>query len=105
MPLISIIVPMRNEAEMIAGCVRSLLAQTISPSEYEIIVVDGMSDDASADIVVKLQAESANLVLLKNPSRTMPAGMNVGLRNSSSPIVVVAGAHASFPSDYLEKCL
>ncbi len=90
---------------MIAGCVRSLLAQTISPSEYEIIVVDGMSDDTSADIVVRLQTEAANLVLLKNPSRTMPAGMNVGLRNSSSPIVVVAGAHASFPSDYLEKCL
>jgi glycosyltransferase involved in cell wall biosynthesis len=105
MPLISIIVPMRNEAEMIASCVRSLLAQTISPSEYEITIVDGMSDDASADIVRELKPAAANLLLLKNPSRIMPAGMNLGLRNSSSPIVVVAGAHTSYPPDYLEKCL
>jgi glycosyltransferase involved in cell wall biosynthesis len=105
MHLISIIVPMRNEAATIASCVSSLLAQTISVSKYEIIIVDGMSDDNSAEIVTKLQSAAANLVLLKNPSRIMPAGMNLGLRNSSSPIVVVAGAHTSYPCDYLEKCL
>jgi glycosyltransferase involved in cell wall biosynthesis len=105
MPLISIIVPMRNEAETIASCLRSLLAQTLSLSEYEIIIVDGMSDDNSAEIVAKVKPAAANLVLLKNPSRIMPAGMNLGLRNSSSPIVVVAGAHTSYPSDFLEKCL
>ena len=105
MPAISVIVPMRNEAATIGKCLRSLLSQTIASSEYEIIVVDGISDDSSPEIVLKLQAAAPNLVLLQNPSRTMSAGMNIGLRNASAPIVIVAGAHTSYPSDYFEKCL
>jgi glycosyltransferase involved in cell wall biosynthesis len=105
MPAISVIVPMRNEAKTISSCLRSLLSQTFPPAEYEIIIVDGMSNDGSMEIVLELQAESPNLMVLKNSSRTMPAGMNIGLRHASSPIVVVAGAHTRYPSDYLETCL
>jgi cellulose synthase/poly-beta-1,6-N-acetylglucosamine synthase-like glycosyltransferase len=82
-----------------------LLSQTMPISEYEIIVVDGMSEDNSMPTVLKLQAESSNLVILKNPSRTMPAGMNIGLRHAGSPVVIVAGAHTSYPSHYLETSL
>lgn len=105
MPAISVIVPMRNEAKTISSCLHSLLSQTIPPSEYEIIVVNGMSDDGSMAIVLKLQAESPNLMVLQNPFRIMPAGMNIGLRRARSPIVMVAGAHTSYPSHYLETCL
>lgn len=96
---------MLNEAETIAKCLRSLLSQTISHSEYEIIVVDGMSSDGSAEIVRKLKEGSPNLILLRNPSRTMPSGMNIGLRSARASVIAVAGAHTSYPSDYLEKCL
>src|SRR5882724_1034066 len=105
MPAISVIVPMRNEAKTISTCLHSLLSQTISPSEYEIIAVNGMSDDSSMAIVLKLQAESPNLMVLQNPFRVMPAGMNIGLRRARSPIVMAAGAHTSYPSHYLETCL
>lgn len=105
MPAISVIVPMRNEMKSISQCLRSLLSQTIPCSEYEIIVVDGMSDDGSTETVLKLQAESQNLRVLKNPAHIMPAGMNIGLRHAASPIVMVAGAHASYPSHYLAACL
>jgi cellulose synthase/poly-beta-1,6-N-acetylglucosamine synthase-like glycosyltransferase len=96
---------MRNEARTISQCLRSLLSQTVPHSEYEIIVVDGMSDDGSAAIVRKLQAEASNLVILKNSSRIMPAGMNIGLRRAGSPVVMVAGAHTSYPPNYLQTCL
>ncbi|HEX7961653.1 MAG TPA: glycosyltransferase family 2 protein [Terriglobales bacterium] len=105
MPAISVIVPMRNEAKTISQCLRSLLSQTILPSEYEVIVVDGMSEDGSTAIVRELQAEALNLMLLKNPARIMPAGMNIGLRHARSPVVMVAGAHTTYPSHYLGTCL
>src|SRR6476469_9851700 len=89
-PAISVIVPMRNEAEAIGGCLESLLSQTISISEYEIIVIDGMSDDGSHAIVSNFQARFPNVVLLNNPARIMPAGMNIGLSSASAPILVVA---------------
>ena len=104
-PAISVIVPMRNEAETIGRCLGSLLAQTIHLSEYEIIVVDGMSEDGSHIIVSNLQARFPNVVLLNNPARVMPAGMNIGLRGACASVVVVAGAHTSYPSSYLENCL
>jgi len=104
MPAISVIVPTRNEENTISACLRSLLSQTIPRSEYEIIVVNGMSDDRSMAIVLGLQAESPNLVVLQNPSRIMPAGMNIGLRHAGSPVVIVAGAHTSYPSHFLETC-
>jgi cellulose synthase/poly-beta-1,6-N-acetylglucosamine synthase-like glycosyltransferase len=96
---------MRNEAKTISPCLHSLLSQTIPPSEYEIIVVNGMSADGSMAIVLKLQAESPNLMVLQNPFRIMPAGMNIGLRRARSPIVMVAGAHTSYPPHYLETSL
>src|SRR5262245_5085950 len=105
MPAISVIVPMRNEADTISSCLRSLLSQTIAPSEYEIIVVNGMSNDGSTETVARLQAVSPNLVLLTNPLCTMPTGMNLGLRNARAPVVIAAGAHTRYPSHYLEKCL
>jgi GT2 family glycosyltransferase len=35
----------------------------------------------------------------------MSAGMNIGLRHAGSPVVIVAGAHTSYPSTFLETCL
>lgn len=49
-PSVTAIVPARNEAEGIAVCVKSLLAQDY-PGPFEIVVVDDRSDDGTAAIV------------------------------------------------------
>ncbi len=51
-PLVSILIPARNEASNIARCVRSLLAQEYP--NFEIIVLDDNSEDATASIVEML---------------------------------------------------
>lgn len=48
-PLISVVVPARNEADTIRQCVEALLAQTYP--NYEIIVVDDRSTDATGEIL------------------------------------------------------
>ncbi len=55
LPRVSIIVPARNEAEMIEAAVRSLLA--IDYPDYELIVVDDRSEDATGEILDRLMAE------------------------------------------------
>ena len=47
-PLVSIVIPARNEAVNIAECVGSLVASTYAP--FEVIVVDDRSDDDTARI-------------------------------------------------------
>lgn len=54
-PMVSVIVPARNEAANIGACVRSLLA-TRYPS-WELIVVDDESDDGTGDILHALAAQ------------------------------------------------
>lgn len=51
-PLVSIIVPARNEARNIRRCVEALLAQTYP--NYELIVVDDRSTDATPAILTEL---------------------------------------------------
>ncbi len=62
LPLLSIIVPARNESANIERCVRSLLAQHLR--DYEIIVVDDRSTDDTREIVERLAGESTRLRLI-----------------------------------------
>jgi len=54
LPRVTIIVPARNEAQMIEPAVRSLLA--IDYPDYELLVVDDRSEDATGEILDRLKA-------------------------------------------------
>jgi chlorobactene glucosyltransferase len=71
-PLVSILVPARNEARNIEACVRSLLAQDYP--RFQIIVLDDHSDDGTGEIVRRLglSEESGSRTLLQG--QTLPEG-------------------------------
>jgi len=51
--MISVIVPALNEAEQIETTLRSLASQSLGIESYEIIVVDGGSDDGTVEIALE----------------------------------------------------
>ncbi|NTW50145.1 MAG: glycosyltransferase, partial [Chlorobiales bacterium] len=61
-PLVSILVPARNEAHNIEQCVRSLFAQTCP--NIEILVLNDNSEDQTGEILARLAAEDARLKVL-----------------------------------------
>ena len=63
LPLVSVIVPARNEAHHIACCVQSLLAQDYP--RFEVIVVDDCSDDGTSTIVSRLAEGDKKLRLVQ----------------------------------------
>ncbi len=74
-PLVSILVPARNEERCIEACVRSLLAQRYAP--LEILVLDDQSSDATAQMVQSIidalpYDQQGRLRLLRG--ETLPAG-------------------------------
>ena len=62
-PLISVIVPARNEARNIRRCVQALLAQTYPA--FELLVVDDRSTDATPEILKEMALQEARLRLLQ----------------------------------------
>jgi chlorobactene glucosyltransferase len=71
-PLISVIVPARNEARNIERCVRLLLAQ--SYLNMELIVVDDRSTDETPHILAEIQAERTDEKLRIVQGADLPPG-------------------------------
>ncbi len=103
-PLVSIVVPTRNEASFIDRCLRSIFAAAPAPSDVEIIVVDGMSEDGTRRILADW-ADRPNLKVLDNPQRIVPTAMNIGIRAARGKWIMRIDAHAEYPPDYLDRCL
>lgn len=101
-PLVSIVIPMRNEKNYIKRCIETFLKQSYPLQKMEIIVVDGQSTDGSREIVEKL-GKKYPVKLLDNPTGFTPTGMNIGLKAAQGEIGVVFSAHATAHKDFIKK--
>ena len=86
-PLISAVMPTFNRAELLSQSLESLARQTLSPSEYEVIVVDDGSTDETADVckrfMPRLRLHYAAIAKSGNS-----AAKNLGLFLSEAPITL-----------------
>lgn len=104
-PLISIIIPCRNEEKYIEACLKSLAEDQTYPKEsLEILVIDGASEDKTRKIVeeyIKKHPE-INIKLLENPNKFTSFGLNIGIRTARGEIIVRADAHTQYPPEYIK---
>jgi hypothetical protein len=71
LPAVSILIPARNEAAAIAGCLHAAL--TTRSISFEIVVMDDASTDATPDIVANYQRTAAKLTTNKSSLLSLPA--------------------------------
>ncbi len=90
---VSVIVPVRNEGASLRTTLLGLARQDFPVTDYEILVVDGRSEDGTLGIVWDLQRAIPNLHLLDNPNRLASAGRNVGVRNAQGEYFVIVDGH------------
>jgi len=81
-----------------------MLAQEQLNGDIEILVADGRSSDRTREIVASY-ANGGKVRLIDNPKRHQVYGYNLALRAARGSIVCLIGGHASFPSDYLARCM
>lgn len=103
LPFISVIVPVRNEERYVAACLQSILAGDYPHEFMEILVVDGQSEDRTAEIVRGICARHPAVQLLSNPARVVPHAMNVGIRAARGALIVRIDAHAHYGPNYLRE--
>ena len=97
-PLISVVIPMRNEGKHIGACIDSVLAQDYPADRLEILAVDGDSDDDSVQV---LRQYGTRVQVLRNPLRIVPTAMNIGIRAARGEIIARVDAHTILAPDYL----
>lgn len=101
-PFISIIIPCRNEEKFIGKCLESILNQDYPKERMEILVIDGMSDDKTREIIKEYSQKHSFIKLLDNENRTTPQGMNIGIKESRGDVIVLVNAHAVLDEDFLK---
>ena len=89
-PKVSVIVAVYNQEKYIGRCLRSLLHQTMSHVDYEIIVVDDGSEDRTPYALELFFDPSDSIIsVITNESNCgLPASINRGLRLARAPYVV-----------------
>lgn len=101
----SIIIAARNEANFIGNCIETLENQELDREKYEIIVIDGLSQDNTIDIIAEKQKSYSNILLLSNPGKIASCAFNIGIKESRGNYIFIVGAHAEYPEDFITKSL
>ncbi|NJD34692.1 MAG: glycosyltransferase family 2 protein [Betaproteobacteria bacterium] len=103
-PRVTAIVCTHNRAELLRGCLDTLLRQTLDPSAYEIVVVDNASTDDTAAVVAELQAHHASrtIILAREPRLGLSYARNAGVRLARARIVAFADDDDLVPEHWLE---
>jgi len=97
--------PVRNEVGFIERSLSSVLAQDFPMAQVEILVVDGMSEDGTRQIVGDFARRHASVRLIDNPDRIVPKALNVAIRVARGHWLVRLDAHSTYPPDYLRRCV
>lgn len=99
---VSIIIPVYNEEMHIEKCLKSIMNQTYG-NIIEILILDGMSTDATRSIIEKFKNEK--VMLVDNVKKVQAAALNKGIEMARGDIVVRVDAHAVYDKDYVSQCV
>jgi len=104
-PLVTVVMPIRNEGAFLARSLGSVLAQDYPADRLEVIVADGMSDDGTREAIDELRARHPNLVRIDNPGRIVATGLNAAIRRARGEYVVRVDGHTEIAADYVRRCV
>lgn len=102
---VTLVVPVRDEADCIDRCLEALTAQDYPAHLLEIVVVDGDSTDDTPARARSWGDRDSRITLLRNPDRLMIPGLNQGIRHGSGSHVGVVIGHSFPPADYVRRCV
>lgn len=106
-PLVTVIMPIRNEESFIERSLGAVLTQNYPPDRIQVLVADGMSDDRTREIVARLAADhpDTEVEVVDNPGRIVPTGFNAALDRTKGDIVVRVDGHTIIEPDYVTECV
>lgn len=100
--MVSVVIPCRNEVKAIANTVHAILDSY--HKSLEVIVVDGMSDDGTRDVLIAL-ADDPRVRIVDNVNKLTPYAFNLGVRAAQGEYVQIVGARNGLDPAYISILL
>lgn len=100
-PLVSIVMPCRNEAAHVEPAIRDALAQVQRGFTIEVLVAVGPSTDGTRALVDQVATDDPRVRIVDNPAGVVPHGLNAAIRLAQGDFIVRMDAHSRYPSDYV----
>ncbi len=100
-PVVSVVVPCRNEAKYVGRMLDSILANEYPRERLEVLIVDGLSDDGTRAVISDYASRHPVIRVIDNPHRTTPYALNLGISRSRGTIIMRMDAHTYYPPNYI----
>jgi succinoglycan biosynthesis protein ExoA len=106
-PFVSVVMPIRNEADFIGRSLGAVLTQDYPHECMEVLIADGMSDDATRAIVAETAAQHPDIPvkLVDNPGKIVPKGLNLVIPQAKGEIIIRVDGHCEIEPDYVRLCV
>tara|TARA_Y100001958_G_C21247059_1_gene577997 strand:+ start:5134 stop:6159 length:1026 start_codon:yes stop_codon:yes gene_type:complete len=102
--IISVIIPCRNELNHIEKLINSIYESDYPKNLIEIIVVDGMSNDGTRDLLFSIvNKRKINIKVIDNIKKKTPYAFNIGIKASTGHFILIAGARFILSNNYLSE--
>src|SRR5215813_1051139 len=103
---VSVVIPCFNEERFIDKVLTNL-AHQYRHDKYEVIVVDGMSQDRTREVIEKFTKANPSLrvSIVDNPRRNIPTALNLGIGQATGEIIVRMDAHSIPSENYVRQCV
>jgi glycosyltransferase involved in cell wall biosynthesis len=103
-PPVSVILPILNEERDLSNCISAILQQDY-PSEIEVILALGPSEDKTTQIAEKLSASDSRIKLVSNPTGQTAVGLNIAIKVSSNEIICRIDGHSEISNHYVKTAV
>lgn len=106
-PSVSVIIPCRNEEKTIHLVLDAIYAQTYPRELQQVVIADGFSEDRTREQIESFKTSHPDLdvMVVNNPKRIIPAGLNAAILASSGDLIVRMDAHSIPNPDYVALCV
>lgn len=103
-PLVTVVMPIRNEASFITRSLGAVLAQDYPPDKIEVLIADGLSDDGTQDII-RAMPGAERVKIFPNPAKRQAEGLNIIIPMAKGEIIVRVDGHTIIEPNYVQECV
>ena len=102
-PFVSVIMPVRDRAELVGEAIGSVLGQTFTA--WELVVVDDGSTDGTPEVLAKLVADDPRVQVVTSPAAGVSAARNLGAARARGRYVAWLDSDNLWRPDFLATML